>query len=373
MVLRGPVLTWWIDRQNRRLDQAYLTELIRAGRSPDQPRISVDERKNEARPLRQILLIADCLWEPHQLVPELNKIAPVVTWDLADSLAPGDTPKSAPPKIRQAIRHFIERPPSAEPDVILLYARASLLSEEAFALLRRRWRCPLLGMNLDDKTEFFAYGIFSSGNAGYSRWARCFDLNLTSSLTAATWYRQAGLPCRYIAMGFHASPEIQDPPRSPQFEHAITFVGSRKPERERWVHRLRTAGIPLTTFGTGWPASHRVDNPEAIYRASQLNLGLGQVTTSGGIVNLKARDFECPGAGGCYLTTYNWELAHHYDIGREILCYRSFEDLVEMYFYYAQRPAECLEIAQAAHRRCQREHTWEHRFRTVFRELGFPT
>src|SRR5207244_12255849 len=50
-----------------------------------------------------------------------------------------------------AIKQFIHSQSSLEPEVILFYARSSLLSEEAFDLLRRRWSCPLLGMNLDDK------------------------------------------------------------------------------------------------------------------------------------------------------------------------------------------------------------------------------
>ncbi len=226
-------------------------------------------------------------------------------------------------------------------------------------------------MNLDDKVEFFGHGIFSACNDNYVRWASCFDLNLTSSLTAADWYRKSGLPCRYIAMGFHPAPEWATPPDRAIFDHRLSFVGSRKPERESLVTRLRDAGVDLSLYGSGWPSAQRTKSPAAIYRRSQLNLGLGLVTTSGGIANLKARDFECPGSGACYLTMYNWELALHFDLGREILCYRSVDELIEMYFYYAARPEVCLRIAQAAHKRCAAEHTWEIRFRAVFRELGF--
>ena len=75
--------------------------------------------------------------------------------------------------------------------------------------------------------------------------------------------------------------------------------------------------------------------------------------------------------GACYLTTYNWELTNHYELGKEILCYRSVEELIEMYSWYRKRPQECLRIAQAAWRRCANEHTWEKRFRKVFLETGF--
>jgi spore maturation protein CgeB len=114
-----------------------------------------------------------------------------------------------------------------------------------------------------------------------------------------------------------------------------------------------------------------VDDSRAVFRDTQINLGIGFASPSLTLTTVKARDFECPGAGACYLTTYNWELANLYEVGKEILCYRSVEELVEMYSYYRKRPKQCLDIARAAWRRCQNEHTWEKRFRKIFMEAGF--
>jgi len=82
-------------------------------------------------------------------------------------------------------------------------------------------------------------------------------------------------------------------------------------------------------------------------------------------------DFECPGVGACYLTTYNWELANWWGIGREILCYRNVEELIEIFAWYRNRTEDSLKIAQAAWRRSVNEHTWEWRFRKIFREIGY--
>lgn len=111
------------------------------------------------------------------------------------------------------------------------------------------------------------------------------------------------------------------------------------------------------------------DGPE-IYRTTQLNLGIGFNLPGDRFTNLKNRDFECPGAGGCYLTTFDWELADLFDVGREILCYRTFADLCEMLLHYGRRPGACLEIARAGFERARREHTWAHRFAEVFRQAG---
>jgi spore maturation protein CgeB len=160
-------------------------------------------------------------------------------------------------------------------------------------------------------------------------------------------------------------------PAAADFKHTFGFLGSIKPERELVIGRLQRAGVPIKLFGAGWPDSQWVDDANEIFRSTQLNLGIGLASPSLVLTTVKGRDFECPGAGACYVTTFNWELPLHYEIGKEILCYRSVEELIEIYAYYHRRPEECLKIGQAAWRRCSAEHTWEKRFRKIFRHVNF--
>ena len=370
LLLRGPLGEWWLRRQVRRIEERYLEELVRA---------SGQSRTNSAprpapKPIsvpRRILFIGDIMWEARELVPELEKICPVETLNLRPRLQKAG-PDGTPSAVTLAcLRERIQAAHAPEPDLIFLYARSELLSEEAFATIRSRWKCPLLGMNLDEKFEFLDYGVFSRRNDHYERWARQFDMNLSNVRAVADWYTDRGLPVYYMAEGY--SPKFDaPPPLTPEggYRHELSFVGSRRSEREAFVERLWRVGIQTETFGNGWGESSRCDDPEAVYRASMMNLGLGYAAPSLTLTTLKARDFECPGAGACYLTTWNWELALHYDIGREILCYRSEEELVELFSYYRRRPEECGRIAQAAWRRCLAEHTWERRFRDFFRRIG---
>lgn len=369
VVLRGRVLDQWIARKLRRIEGRYARELLRA--SSGRPSGGQAPAVAPGTSVRRLLFIGDILWEDAELVPELEKICPVVTFNLRPALrqaAEGQPPRDV---VAAALREFIATGGGGEPDVILFYARGSLLSEEAFDLLRRRWKCPLLGMNLDEKMEFLPYRIFSHGNDGYREWARHFDLNLSNVRAVTDWYADHGLPAHYMAEGYH--PKFADAPPDGTAAHRyeLSFVGSKRPERETLVRRLRALGLPLEPLGHGWSEHSRVDRPEEVYRASLMNLGVGFASPSLTLTTLKARDFECPGAGACYLTTWNWELALHYDIGREILCYRSDEELAEMFSYYRRRPEECARIAQAAWRRCLAEHTWEKRFRDLFRRLGW--
>ena len=81
-------------------------------------------------------------------------------------------------------------------------------------------------------------------------------------------------------------------------------------------------------------------------------------------------EWAMPGGGGFYLTEYQEELEAFYDIDREIVCYRSKEELLDKIRFYLRHPARRVQIREAGRRRCLSEHTWAKRFEKVFREMG---
>jgi spore maturation protein CgeB len=89
------------------------------------------------------------------------------------------------------------------------------------------------------------------------------------------------------------------------------------------------------------------------------------------LTNVKGRDFEIPGCGGgVYLTSFNPDLAGHFVVGEEILCYRTNDEAVELIRWYGKRPEVAFEIARKARQRCLREHRWLHRYLKVCETLG---
>ena len=366
-LLRGRLLDWWVLRRGRQFDAAYRAVLAKTFEAANVPvRLPAFATSDK---LRHILLIADCQWEQNNLVPELARIADTRLLDLSPVVKSAIDVSQARAAITEAVRQFAEGNPALSPDVVLFYLRPALLSEEVFDVLRRQWKCPLFGMNLDDRMEFFPYGIFSSGNDDYGRWVKKFDVNITNCLPATEWYHQRGAAAIYVPPGMHLQPDLAMPV-SADFKYKISFLGSKKVERSTVIEELRGAGIVVNLFGSGWSNGHWVDNPNAVFRDTQINLGIGFASPSLQLTTMKARDFECPGAGACYLTTYNWELPLHWELGSEILCYRSIEELIEMYSWFVKRPEVCLKIAQAAWHRSKAEHTWEHRFRKLFEQTG---
>ncbi|MFH2074234.1 MAG: glycosyltransferase, partial [Pseudomonadota bacterium] len=71
-------------------------------------------------------------------------------------------------------------------------------------------------------------------------------------------------------------------------------------------------------------------------------------------------------SGGLYLTEYHPELEMVYDLGKEIVTYRGFDELVAKIRHLLANPDEAEAIRQAGFRRARKEHTWEMRFERVF-------
>ncbi|MCX5998701.1 MAG: glycosyltransferase [Chloroflexi bacterium] len=111
-----------------------------------------------------------------------------------------------------------------------------------------------------------------------------------------------------------------------------------------------------------------------MYSRSKINLGFSSCgnthETGERILQVRLRDFEVPMSGGFYMVEYMSELEEFFDIGKEIVCYSSKEDLAEKISYYLKHDDERERIRKAGHERCLRDHTWHKRFRMAFRKMG---
>jgi spore maturation protein CgeB len=74
--------------------------------------------------------------------------------------------------------------------------------------------------------------------------------------------------------------------------------------------------------------------------------------------------------GGVYLTSFNSDLAQHFIIGEEILCYRTREEMIELIRYYLDRPDKARAISRRGREHCLTEHRWLHRYQRICRILG---
>ncbi len=141
----------------------------------------------------------------------------------------------------------------------------------------------------------------------------------------------------------------------------VSFIGGAYGFRPAVIRYLGRRGVHPQVFGEGWNTrSLTPEEQDAVLNRSTVNLGMGGIVHSEVITNLKGRDFEIPGSGGgVYLTSFNPDLAQHFEVGREILCYRNREEMVELIRHSLKNPDQSREIARRARERSLREHRLE--------------
>lgn len=157
---------------------------------------------------------------------------------------------------------------------------------------------------------------------------------------------------------------------------------TREGQRRAWS-RIRQVVDPPATRAASYP----VRLPPAIiggilsdiemiqmYSRSKINLGFSSCgnthQTDKRILQIRLRDFEVPMSGGFYMVEYMEEIEEFYEIGKEIVCYSSPEELADKMKYYLSHDGAREKIRNAGYARCRRDHTWHRRFEKAFREMG---
>ncbi len=77
--------------------------------------------------------------------------------------------------------------------------------------------------------------------------------------------------------------------------------------------------------------------------------------------DINYRTFEATGAGAMLLTNYTPNLEKIFDIGKEIVTYKSVDDLLEKIRYYTENDNERNAIAEAGLLRSQKDHSYDTR------------
>lgn len=311
------------------------------------------------------------------LLPELEVLGHVDRFDYADLVRLGHRQGQSSEflELRRRINHeavkAFELAHQKQPiDWLFAYAQANHILASTVETIRERYGVPCVNMSLDDK-QSWDMGMVGEQRQGSIGLVSAFDLWWTSARVTVNWVNSEGGNAIYLPEG--CSPETYYP-TGQQFDIPVSFLGANYGPRPNMIHFLGRHGMPVHTFGHGWKATDGpswVEAPVDIFRRSQINLGNGGVLHSERITSVKGRDFDIPcTGGGLYLTTYNADLAQHFHIGEEILCWHSYDEMLELLRYYLPHPDECQQMAHRARQRCLREHRWSHRYIRILQELG---
>lgn len=184
----------------------------------------------------------------------------------------------------------------------------------------------------------------------------------------------------------------------------VSFVGQRTAKRSFVINRFKEAGINVYVRGFGWPGG-RVSQDEAlnIFSASKINLNINNSPSLFGLQPLarlffrrsrsrivpsfnlidnfkswlhipmsqiKARPFELAACRAFVISGYADDMDSYYRDGKEMVYYRSPEDLVEKIKHYLAHDGEREAIAVSGYERTMKEHTYEQRFRDLFGKIN---
>jgi hypothetical protein len=331
-----------------------------------------------------------------------------------DPAASGTAPARA--RFSEGFLAAVEAAHRARPlDLVLTYVHDGHLEPAAVDHVRERIG-PILNFHCNNIHQFHLV----------RRIAPRYTLCLVPEREAIASYRRVGAETFFFPMA--ANPAVYRPiPGALRYD--ATFAGQRYGDRTALVLALLDAGIETHVFGQGWgwgpgggasstPAAERgaagalaqlaaqtlagrlpwravadglawrslaarhsrslhgpVTDAEyvALFSESRISLGfliLGDShRTLRPLRQVRLREFEATMAGAFYLTGWIEELADLYEIGKEIVCYRSREEMVDLARWYLAHDDEREKVRLAGHARALRDHTWERRFEGLFTEL----
>lgn len=308
-------------------------------------------------------------WENESLKPSLQSFGHVRHYDWFDQFnhQREDWLKGIKEEMnRDLLRQVTEWNRSDAVDVVFTYLSGALVSPEAMEELNRLG-IPLVNLALNDKESFV--GKIRNGHAtGMRDICRYFDICWTSTEDSLKKYCVEGALPLYMPEG--ASPHIHKPHADEKMID-VSFVGQCYGNRPAIIQALKDRGVAVEAFGYGWPNGPlSTEEMVRIYSRSRINLGFGGVAGHQNTFCLKGRDFEIPMSGGLYLTEHSPELERVFKPGKEILTYKTFDELVTKIQYFLAHPDEADTIRKAGALRARAEHSWKMRFEKIFRLMG---
>lgn len=327
---------------------------------------------NKEKP-RVFVAVHHVNWEKHGLVDGWAEVADIIHYDWGDYFdqdAPDWHEKGKPAFNKELLRRYEQARREKPFDIFFSYLSGRWVYPETIDAIGKMGPITV-NISFDDKLKFWGYRE-ASGLSGNAEIAPMFDICITSQSSRDV--------CKYVAV--NANPIFLPPGANPSAfslppvskDIQISFVGQCYGERLNIIEDLRSHGLPVQTFGKGWPTGElSLQEMKNVYARSLINLGFGYIGDSDTFVGLKGRDFEVPLTGGLYLTTYNPDLEDYFIIGTEIDCYRDNAELIDKAKFYLANPENALKIGAAGCVRCLRGHTWKSRFEFILKAAGLLT
>lgn len=243
-------------------------------------------------------------------------------------------------------------------DAIVLNSGGLCLSDCMFDEMNKR-KITTVGISLSDPDVFPYNGKL---------YAEKFNLFYTNSKYALTNEYSKTNANAYL-LPFAASRKHHFYMPEVERMYDIVIVGHARKDRIEIVENLNRI-CNVGTYGKGWENTlgivNGMDHVKAINKGKMY---LSFSKTMAGFNNVKVGLFEAIACNQVVITSYVEELQDYFDIGREILCYRSEEELYNLVKYYLKHEDELELIRKRGYIRFLNNHTYEKRWNDVIKKI----
>jgi spore maturation protein CgeB len=187
------------------------------------------------------------------------------------------------------------------------------------------------------------------------------------------------LPVYYLPQA--CNPRWHRPLVPPGTEPYLVIAGNMYPSRVRLLERLVAKGIPLRLYGAGFPrwvgetsarSAHTGRSVVREEKAQVFRSAAGVLNTMhpAEISGVNVRLFEAAGCGAAVLTEFRPTLPELFDVGREVLAFHDFDDLVGQATRLLNETGLTAQVGDAATVRAHRDHTYDLRAAALLERIS---
>lgn len=269
-----------------------------------------------------------------------------------------------------------------EPDIMFAYLIKDEIDIETLSAITHDASTTTMAYFGDDEWRFDGYS---------SRYAKAFKWVVTTDRQAVEKYRRIG--CRNIIYKKDGVNYFVFKKKGLPVVFNCTFVGAARLDRVRLFNQLRKDGVEVRCWGTAWDMTilDRIVNKllggpkklvikssrtrltfeemSDVFEKSKINLNLSG-SYRGDRKQIKGRIFDVTASGGFLLSEFVEGIGEFFEIGEEIVCFETYDELLDKIRYYLSHESERRSIAEAGYKRTISDHTAERRLNEIFTEIG---
>lgn len=260
-------------------------------------------------------------------------------------------------------RALLQAVESSRPDVVLSVLTYYEIWLETWQILRESGIAATVNWTTDDSWRYRQFSRLV---------APAFNAFTTTYPDVFARYRKDGMEHVLLTQWAASAASLKSPLPMSECTIPVSFVGTAHGNRRTWIQALESRGVKVQCFGHGWESGAvAAEKVPQIIRTSVISLNFANSAwTFEGLAprrsrQIKARNFEVPGAGGFLLTEHVDGLDSYLRPGREVVVFGTPDEAAEKVRFYLENGELRDEIARAGHERVARDHTYDSRLKEV--------